>query len=63
MGLIKDLMKDQFFYDIFIFYDEGGENMKGYYVPSGYMGWTGISYQLFETEGEYTLWYKEFIGD
>lgn len=36
--------------------------MKGYYISSGYMGWTGCEYQLFETEGEYALWYKENIG-
>ena len=36
--------------------------MKGYWTKSGYMGWTGDDYQLFENEGEYALWYKEFIG-
>lgn len=37
--------------------------MKGYYTKSGYMGWTGNEYMLFENEGEYTLWYNEFIGE
>lgn len=26
---------------------------KGYYVPSGYMGFVNNSYQLFATESEY----------
>lgn len=33
--------------------------MKGYYVSSGYMGWTGAGYQLFSTEEEYVEWYRE----
>ena len=37
--------------------------MKGYYISSGYMGWTGMQYMLFETESEYALWYKENIGE
>ena len=37
--------------------------MKGYLVKSGYMGWTGENYQLFETEDEYVLWYREMIGE
>lgn len=36
--------------------------MKGYYTKSGYMGWTGMEYMLFETESEYALWYKEIIS-
>jgi len=37
--------------------------MKGYWTLYGYMGWIGgNNWQLFETEGEYALWYKEFIG-
>lgn len=37
--------------------------MKGYDAKSGWMGWTGTAYQLFETEDEYVLWYRENIGD
>lgn len=33
--------------------------MKGYLTATGYMGWTGLDYMLFETESEYALWYKE----
>lgn len=28
-------------------------NPKGYYVPAGYMGWTGKRYMLFPTVEEY----------
>lgn len=38
-------------------------DMKGYWTKSGYMGWTGTEYQLFESEGEYALWYKELKGE
>lgn len=27
--------------------------LKGYYVPSGYMGWTGEKYELFASEADY----------
>lgn len=37
--------------------------MKGYLVSTGYMGWTGSEYQLFDTEDEYVSWYRENIGD
>lgn len=37
--------------------------MKGYLVSTGYMGWTGLEYQLFDTEKEYVSWYREMIGD
>lgn len=37
----------------------GGDDMKGYLVSSGYMGWTGAGYQLFSTEEEYVEWYRE----
>lgn len=37
--------------------------MKGYLVSTGYMGWTGSEYQLFDTEDEYVSWYRETIGD
>lgn len=37
--------------------------MKGYLVKSGYMGWTGTKYQLFDTEDEYVSWYREIIGE
>ena len=33
--------------------------MKGYVTKSGYMGWTGLRYILFDTEGEYISWYRE----
>ena len=38
-------------------------DMKGYWLPYGYMGWTGTEYILFPTEHEYALWYREMIGD
>ena len=31
--------------------------LKGYYVPSGYMGWTGKKYELFASEADY----KEYM--
>ena len=27
--------------------------LKGYYVPSGYMGWDGKQYRLFASEADY----------
>jgi hypothetical protein len=38
-------------------------DMKGCDAKSGWMGWTGTACQLFETEDEYVLWYREMIGD
>lgn len=32
---------------------EAKEQMKGYEVPDGYMGWINRKYQLFESESEY----------
>lgn len=37
----------------------GGDDMKGYLVATGFMGWTGAGYQLFSTEEEYVEWYRE----
>lgn len=30
--------------------------LKGYYVSSGYMGWTGDKYMLFASEQDYIEW-------
>lgn len=32
--------------------------MKGYYVSTGYMGWTGSMYMLFASESDYEDYMK-----
>lgn len=33
--------------------------LKGYYVPSGYMGWIGTRYMLFASESDYLEYMRD----
>lgn len=33
--------------------------IKGYYVPSGYMGWIGFDYMLFASEDDYLTYLED----
>ena len=47
------------FRHLYIIHEREGDYVKGYYVPTGYMGYVEGRYMLFASESEYYEYMKE----